>query len=235
MNRKDNSLEMPGRQTEPTVLPLEGSKQMMLRISIILFMCLVMTGTGLCERSAAYPLTQALMLAQLQAAPSVAEKPVAPEKNPPGDIPDSQVFITYTSVLGGYKLRVPEGWARTTLGTDVKFTQYFDGLAVELTDVLQRPTVASIRRGQAQQLKKTGRAVVIKSIKAIKVSHQPAVVMVYQSNSAPNPVTNKQVRLENETYFFYRPGKLAALSLWAPLGADNADQWKLIAHSFTWR
>src|SRR5689334_2295344 len=29
-----------------------------------------------------------------------AEKPIAAERNPPGDIPDTQVFVTYQSPLG---------------------------------------------------------------------------------------------------------------------------------------
>ena len=42
---------------------------------------------------------------------SSAEKPVAAEKNPPGDVPDNQVFIDYRSPLG-FNIKVPEGWAR---------------------------------------------------------------------------------------------------------------------------
>ncbi len=46
--------------------------------------------------------------------------------------------------------------------------------------------------------------------------------MVYECNSEPNPVTNKQVRLENQTYFFYRiasllrsdSGHLLGLIMW---------------------
>jgi HKD family nuclease len=38
------------------------------------------------------------------------EQPLKPEKNPPGDIPDNQVFIDYVSTLG-FSLKVPEGWA----------------------------------------------------------------------------------------------------------------------------
>jgi len=30
------------------------------------------------------------------------EKPVDPEKNPPGDIPDNQAFVKYASQTGGY-------------------------------------------------------------------------------------------------------------------------------------
>ena len=31
-----------------------------------------------------------------------------------------------------------------------------------------------------------------------------------------------------------KSGKMAILILWAPIGADNADQWKLISESFRW-
>jgi hypothetical protein len=47
-------------------------------------------------------------------------------------------------------------------------------------------------------------------------------------------VTGKQVRLENNFYLFLKNGKLALLTLWAPLGSDNVDQWNLIANSFKW-
>src|SRR5712692_5674130 len=40
-----------------------------------------------------------------------AETAIAPEKNPPGDIPDDQVFVQYTSPLS-FSIKVPEGWSR---------------------------------------------------------------------------------------------------------------------------
>jgi hypothetical protein len=163
------------------------------------------------------------------------EKPVAPEKNPPGDIPDSQVFVKYTSLRGGYELDVPEGWARRTRGGDVIFASKLDGLSVTITDEGKMPDAQSVRKNQVKQLEKTGRAVVIKSIKDIKFKSGPAVRVAYESNSEPNPVTNKQVRLENNIYVYYRNGKMAELRLWAPVGADNVDQWNRISHSFRWR
>ena len=33
---------------------------------------------------------------------------------------------------------------------------------------------------------------------------------------------------------FYKNGKLAVLTLWAPLGADNVDQWQRMSQSFKW-
>jgi hypothetical protein len=60
------------------------------------------------------------------------------------------------------------------------------------------------------------------------------VLIVYTSNSDPNAVTDKQIRLENNRYLFYRAGHEAALTLSAPAGADNVDQWQLMANSFRW-
>lgn len=171
----------------------------------------------------------------LQVAGSSVEQPVAPERNPSGDIPDSQVFVKYTSLLGGYELDVPEGWARRTRGGDVIFTSKLDGLSVTITDAGKMPDAQSVRKNQARQLEKTGRAVVIKGIKEVTFKSGPAVRVVYESNSEPNPVTNKQVRLENKSYFYYKNGKVAELRLWAPLGADNVDQWNRISKSFRWR
>jgi hypothetical protein len=162
------------------------------------------------------------------------EKPVAPEKNPPGDIPDSQVFIKYVSSQGHYELEVPEGWSQKENGADVTFVDKLDGLSVIISDSSKMPGVGDIKNNQAQELKKNGRAVVIRSVKDIKLTNGPAVKMRYESNSEPDAVTNKQVRLENDVYYFYRNGKLAELRLWAPLGADNVDQWKRISNSFKW-
>ncbi len=164
---------------------------------------------------------------------SATEKPQPPEKNPPGDIPDNQVFVKYAA--GGYELDVPEGWARTTRGTDARFVYRFDGVSVTITDAAAPPGADGIRRTQAEQLKAAGRAVQIKRIETVKISNEPVVVMEYTCNSEPDPVVNKQVRLEAGSYFYYKNGKLAELSVWAPLGADNVDQWRRISGSFRWR
>jgi hypothetical protein len=163
------------------------------------------------------------------------EQPVPPEKNPPGDIPDTQVFIKYASAAGKYELEVPEGWARTENGTDVEFVDKLDGISVALTQSAAAPTVESVQQEQVPVLQQQGRAVEVQEVKekAMPVGAK-AVYVVYTSNSAPDPVTNKQVRLDNVTYYFYRDGMLAALTLWAPSGADNVDQWKLISESFRW-
>jgi hypothetical protein len=164
-----------------------------------------------------------------------SERPVAPEKNPPGDIPDTQVFITYTSTAGRYALDVPEGWARSEHGADVKFIDKLDGEQVTLSKSGTPPTVSSVQREQVPSLQQHGRAVKIQGVKTRSMPHSTTVIyVVYTSNSSPDPVTGKQVRLDNVTYYYYHKGRLAALTLWAPMGADNVDQWKRISQSFRW-
>lgn len=162
------------------------------------------------------------------------ESAVAPEVNPPGDIPDTQAFVVYKSSAGGYSLDVPEGWSRTENGPDVSFVDKLDGVRVAVTSPAAAPTAVSARATEAKQIQQTGRAVRITSVEDMKLPSGTAVRIRYTSNSDPNPVTNKQVRLENEAYLYFKNGKLAALTLWAPQGADNADQWARMSGSFRW-
>lgn len=164
-----------------------------------------------------------------------AESAVAPEINPPGDIPDSQVFVSYQSVAGGYRLDVPEGWSRTENGSDASFVQRFDGVSVAVAPAAAAPTVASARAGEAARIIASGRAVTITDVSAVALPAGKAVVIRYTSNSEPNAVTNNRVRLENEALLFFNNGRMATLTLWAPQGADNVDQWTRMSRSFRWR
>ncbi len=163
-----------------------------------------------------------------------SEKPVAPEKNPPGDIPDTQVFVIYSSTAGGYKLEVPEGWARQTNDKNVSFIEKLDGVKVEISPETTAPTAATVKTKQVAKLEKSDRAVKVVDVKDVKLPGGSAVLVQYALNSAPEPVTGKQVRLENNSYIFFKHGKLATLRLWAPQGADNVDQWQRISRSFRW-
>lgn len=155
-------------------------------------------------------------------------------KIPTGDIPDSQAFVTYASATGHYQLEVPEGWARTVKGADVTFVSKLDGLSVHLLNTQSAPTVDSIRSGPVASLEANGTAVVVTSIKSVMLRGGSAIELKYHSNSAPDPVTGKRVRLENDTYFYHSGNSLAELRLWAPQGADNVDQWRRISSSFSW-
>ena len=165
---------------------------------------------------------------------SAAEKPVQPEKNPPGDIPDSQVFIDYTSPQG-FTLKVPEGWARSDRADGASFVDKLDGVVVSVSKADAAPTVESAKADYVAKLEAAGRAVKVSAVKQVKLPAGTAIRIVYTSNSEPNAVTNRQVRLENERYLYFKDGKLVALELYAPKGADNVDQWQLMSNSFRWK
>ncbi len=187
------------------------------------------------SRAALLAATLAAGLAGGLATPAIAqEKAVAPEKNPPGDIPDSQVFIAYAAPLG-FALQVPEGWARTETADGVAFADKYGTIAVALKPHAGALTLASVRAEEAAELEKSGHAVKISKIEDVKLPAGPAVRIVYSSNSDPNPVTNKQLRLESERFYIARNDKVATLTFSAPAGADNADQWTLMSQSFKWK
>jgi hypothetical protein len=185
--------------------------------------------------SAALPLTLLLALGvagTLDPGAIAQEKAVAPEKNPPGDIPDSQVFVTYRSPLG-FSLKVPEGWARKDQNGAVSFADKYGEIAVSVQTGAP-PTVASARANEAAELETAGRAVKISAITEAKLPSGPAVRIVYTENSNANAVTGKQIRLESERFLIGHGGNVAFLTFSAPAGADNADQWKLMSESFRW-
>jgi hypothetical protein len=167
-----------------------------------------------------------------------SETAVAPEVNPPGDIPDSQAFVKFTNTTGGYELQVPEGWSRQAAppeySSDVTFVHNYDGVSVRVAPASAPPTAASVQANELKQIQSHARAVTVTGVSEANLTGGKAVVIKYTSNSEPNAVTNKQVRLENVTYVFYRNGTEAMLTMWAPLGADNVDQWNLMANSFRW-
>jgi len=172
--------------------------------------------------------------ASLFAQASNAEKPAAPEKNPPGDIPDNQVFIDYRSPLG-FKIKVPEGWARRESSDGVTFSDKYNTIALVVSQRDGAVTVANVKQQDVAELEKTAKAVRVTGVKSVKLPAGSAVVVSYSSNSDPNPVTEKAIREENARYFFWQNGKLVTLTLSSPYGADNADQWNLMSKSFRWQ
>lgn len=165
---------------------------------------------------------------------SAPENPLKPEKNPPGDIPDNQAFIEYQSPLG-FAIKVPEGWARRQISDNVTFSDKYNTIELAISQHAKPLTVDSVKQNEVGELEKTGKAVRVTSVKAKQLPSGSAIVVSYGSNSEPNPVTNKAIRLENERSFFLKDGKLVTLTMSAPFGADNTDQWQLMAKSFRWR
>src|SRR3954451_7221837 len=107
-----------------------------------------------------------------------AERSAPAEKNPPGDIPDSQVFIEYASPQG-FTMKVPEGWARSDRTDGTSFVDKLDGVVVSVTRADNPPTVSSVKSNYAPLLERSERAVKIGSIKPVKLPAGQAIRIAY--------------------------------------------------------
>src|SRR5262249_56980354 len=76
------------------------------------------------------------------------EQPITPEVNPPGDIPDSQVFVTYASPAG-FSIKVPEGWARTERSDGAHFADKYGRVDISVAPAASAPTAERVRKGEA--------------------------------------------------------------------------------------
>lgn len=164
----------------------------------------------------------------MNARPASTEQPLPAESNPPGDIPDTQAFVSFEPPSGHYRIDVPEGWARTGGADAVSFKDKFDGEAILLS---AGDTVATAI-ANVELRARAGREF---RITTTALPGGAATVVAFTANSETDPVTDKRVRLEEEAVVFRRGPSIATVELWAPLGADNVDQWKRIASSFRWR
>jgi hypothetical protein len=167
-------------------------------------------------------------------APVKVEKPVAPEVNPPGDIPDSQVFVAYRAP-GRFVVKVPEGWSRSTLTGSARFNDKLNTISLRWSKVGAAPTVAEVKASEIAALRAAGGAFKLVSVKAVKLPSGPAVLVTYQVNSAPNSVTGKQYRLDALRYSLFHHGVRLDITLTSPVGADNVDPWNTVVRSVTWQ
>jgi hypothetical protein len=180
---------------------------------------------------------------------SPKQQPVTAESNPPGDIPDTTVYVPFHADKGHITFKVPEGWARSTSSTSVTFTSTVNSITLQWMPASQAPTAQSARSKDVPALQRSELAFRLHHIITcapsctIPYSTGPivdtlpaasAVVITYGSNSKPNAVTGKQYRLEVVRFEFFHGGTEAVITLSGPQGSDNKDPWRLVSESFRW-
>lgn len=166
--------------------------------------------------------------------PVPTQPAVGAETNPPGDIPDTQAFVTYHSPSGGYAIAVPEGWARKESGPNVTFTDKLHEFRVDLSCAAGSPTVQHAHAVDVPLLAKTEPAFKLVKVSPVNLPAGQGVLIQYQKNSAPDAVTDKQIRLEVDRYEVVKNGVQAAISLAVPAGSDNVDVSNKVSRSFQW-
>jgi len=137
--------------------------------------------------------------------------PNAAEKSPPGDIPDNQVFVRYRPPGADYSVKVPEGWARSSKGPTVTFTDKLNSVSMRERAAAQPPKGTTVRR-----------------------AGQQVVLVRYLAKAAPNPVTGKTGTDAVERYVYDHKGRELVLILSGPKGADNVDPWRIVSDSVRW-
>ncbi len=150
-----------------------------------------------------------------------------------GDIPDNQVFLAFNNPRAGYLVKYPEGWAQSGPTGDVTFRDKNNIVRVVVTKG-PPPSPKSVKRELAAL---RGATVTTPPLRTT-VSGSRAIHAVYETRSAPNPVTGKAVTLGVDRYYLWKGKRVAIVDLGspvAPVKVDNVDAYRLIIQSFRWR
>lgn len=166
---------------------------------------------------------------------SAASGTAAPENNPAGDIPDTQVFVPFTPSTKLLTVSVPEGWAQTTEGGATVFTDKLNAVRIEIQPALVPLTPDAIRQQELPAVQSDSPGYRFGAISVVQRKSGPVFLVTYQATSPPNEVTGKSGVDAVERYEFWRDGHEAILTLSGPLGADNVDPWRTITDSLQWQ
>ncbi len=158
--------------------------------------------------------------------------PNAPEVVAPGDIPDTQVFVPYTTA--SYTVSVPEGWSQSITGPTTTYTDHYNTIRIETASTAAAPTVATVQTGEIPNLQRSVPNFELAKVTSVNRTAGAAVLVTYRAGSTPDPVTNKRVALDVERYEFWRNGTSVTLILSGARGSDNVDPWKTVTNSFAW-
>jgi hypothetical protein len=168
-------------------------------------------------------------------AASAASGTAAPESNPAGDIPDSQVFVPYMPATKLFTVSVPEGWAQTTDGPVTVFTDKLNAVRIESQPALVAPTPDTVQRQEVPAIQSATPGFRFGAVSVVPRKSGPVLLLTYQATSPPNGVTGKSGVDAVERYEFWRGGHEAILTLSGPLGADNVDPWRTVTDSLQWK
>jgi hypothetical protein len=201
---------------------------------LLLAVCTLVAGCGGSGRSGAGVTSAAGTTTTAGATPSSGSALTAEaDQAAAGDIPDNQVFLTFRNAAAGYAIKVPEGWARQGAAAGVTFRDKNNLVRIEVAGG-SKPTVAGAT-AELRRLQRQTPSLRFDPPAETTVAGRPAVKAVYTTESTPNPVTGKRVKLVVDRYYVPGAGKHAVVDLATPQGVDNVDAYRLMIESFRWR
>ncbi len=151
-----------------------------------------------------------------------------------GDVPDNQNFLTFSDPTLRISIVYPEGWAVKKAGDGVTFTDKNNQVRVALSKGAA-PTAATVKAKLAALKSSAATLAVTAAPQAVRLPSGPAVKATYTTESAPNPVTGKTIKLMVDRYVLGHAGRVAVVDLGTPVGVDNVDAYKKLIGSFKWR
>jgi hypothetical protein len=150
-----------------------------------------------------------------------------------GDIPDNQVFLTFTERSAPFSIKYPEGWTRSGAKVTVTFRDK-NNLVRVLVRPGATPTTASVSSDLAT-LRRANATFTFTAPHAVTLPAGGAIRARYTTVTAPNPVTGRRVKLVVDRYELARGGRVAIVDLGTPVGVDNVDAYRMMIESFRWR
>ena len=159
----------------------------------------------------------------------------AREQSPPGDIPDNQVFVRFTPHGSNFSVRVPEGWARSSAGGGVSFTDKLNTIQMQELPASAALTVEAAKQNELPKLAQTVRGFRAGTVTTVTRPAGHAVRITYLARATPNAVTGKAGTNAVQRYVFFHNGRDLVLTLAGPKGADNVDPWKIVTSSVRWK
>lgn len=156
------------------------------------------------------------------------------EYNPPGDIPDNQVFVTFTATDQSFTVKYPEGWTRSDTGSTVVFGDPFTSITIAVHEGFYQLTEDYARSVEVPQIATQTNGFTPGQVSTVQRPAGTVVLITYQQDSPASPVTGKSIRQDVERYEYSREGHGVALTLAAPAGSDTTDAWRIVTDSFTW-
>jgi hypothetical protein len=150
-----------------------------------------------------------------------------------GDIPDNQIYLSYSDPQAGYSIKYPEGWTRSGSPNDITFAAKNNRVHIVIANGAA-PSVAEVS-AELTKLRASTPTLSFSPPKAINLTSGPAIKASYTTQSAPNAVTGKSVQLIVDRYEFAHGAKRATVDLGTAQGVDNIDAYRMMINSFKWQ
>jgi hypothetical protein len=150
-----------------------------------------------------------------------------------GDIPDNQNFLTLKEPRLRVSMLYPEGWTVKTSGSGVTISDNNNLVRISVVTG-SAPTPSSVQASLAA-LRSSTPGLTSGTAQAISLQSGRAIKATYTTESAPNPVTGKRVKLTVDRYELGHGGRVATVDLGTPVGVDNVDAYKRMIESFRWQ